>query len=605
MKPILTYPAIREHGLIGDRRTAALVAADGTIDWLCLPHFDGTPVFGALLDADLGGFWRFGPREITPGRQSYRGNSAVLVTRWERAGAILELTDFMACPDFPRMGRHEGHRLVVRKLSCLAGKASCTFRLEPRDGFTEVTRPYRGQHMDHVAAGPLTLGVWVSVPSEIDDTGIGSSFELLKEETAWAVLELNNEPQAWGPDKAQHELESTLAYWHGYASSLTYPEARPLVMRSALVGHMLGYAPEGSMVAALTSSLPERVGGDLNWDYRFCWIRDTSLAMTMLARLGDMAAPERFLRWLSGLGSMTPSPLQVVYRIDGTTQLSIQELPELTGYLASRPVRFGNRAAKQRQLDSLGYLADFCWTYLQLGGKWQAIWTELVDACARYVVDAWQQPDSGIWELPRLAHYVSSKVMAWVTLDRACRIHAHLGMPPNDSYRTTMNALHAEVLEKGWNARKGCFTQAYDSDALDASALLIPLFGFLPPDDSRVSATLDRIVETLSRNGYVYRFDDPSVVDEPPIPMGEYEGSFWACTFWLAQAFVMTNQEDRAKRILDRAEKLAGTLGMLSEMYDPLKEVFLGNTPQLFSHATYVTAVLELEARAQVRQEAG
>jgi GH15 family glucan-1,4-alpha-glucosidase len=358
---------------------------------------------------------------------------------------------------------------------------------------------------------------------------------------------------------------------------------------------LLGYAPTGALVAAPTTSLPERVGGDRNYDYRLAWVRDASLSLAILSLLGDTTAAQGYMDWLAGLDSSTDSPLQVVYRVDGRIDVTQQERTDIAGYRESRPVRFGNHAFEQRQLDSLGYFNDCALVYLDHGGAWSDAYWTVVQAAADYTVANWRLPDSGIWELPAEQHYVSSKVMSWVTLERAIQIARKTGHRTDiDRWAAEAEVIHQEVMDHGWSDRLGAFTQRYEADTLDAAALLIPVMGFLPGDHPRVVATTDRIAETLAIDGLVHRFVASETPGHPDLPLGEFEGAFLPCTFWLATAYAKDGRAESAERILQKVEESVGDLGLLAEEIDARSGAFLGNTPLLFSQVEYVRAVMEV-----------
>ncbi len=363
--PFLPYPPIAHHGVIGDRRTAALVAADGTIDWLCLPNNDGTSVAAAILDAQRGGFWRIGPVAASRGHQRYLGDSGVLVTTWELEGGTLEVTDALLWPETNRATSDEDRRVVLRRVRCTAGAVECQFQLVPRGDFAppgRVTPSAEGYTME---LGEQTIGLWTSVALSASGDAVAGTFCLSHDEEAWAVLTWGESPALWSVERARSALAATVSYWQAWVGNLTYTGPRKKhILRSALTVHLLSFAPSGSLVAAPTTSLPERIGGDRNYDYRFAWVRDASLLMASLALLGDTDAAQACMDWLAQLDSVTDAPLQVAYGIDGRTDLTQRERTDLAGYRESLPLRFGNHAYAQRQLDSLGYLADCALIYL-------------------------------------------------------------------------------------------------------------------------------------------------------------------------------------------------------------------------------------------------
>ena len=358
----------------------------------------------------------------------------------------------------------------------------------------------------------------------------------------------------------------------------------------------------GAVVAAATTSLPERIGGSWNRDYRFCWVRDASLAVSLLARLGNLQETEQYLQWLAArMAVYFGMPLQVLYDIRGEQGLSETKLSAAAGYRESQPVRIGNRAYKQRQLGSYGFLADCVWTYLQEGGHWREEYWKLLTRVANYTSKHWQKPENGIWELPERQHYLNTKVLSWVTLDRSIRIAEKANPGFNTAeWAAARDAIHAEVMDKGWSEHLGAFRQRYEAENLDSAALLISVLDFLPADHPRVLATIERITEFLMIDGLVFRFDPLETPGLGELPLGQLEGAFFPSTFWLATAYAKAAPADQAEAILERAERMAGPLGLFSEAADPRTHTFLGNTPLLFSNVEYVRAKLELaRARAE------
>ncbi len=594
---LVPYPPIEDYGVVGDRRTAALVAADGTVDWLCLPDYDGPPLFGALLDSNRGGFWRLGPKQLLLGQQRYAEGSMILKTRWDSPEGELELTDAMAWPEDSREAALENRRVLLRRLRCVRGEVVCCLELRPRDAFDADARVTGVTDGVTMQAGDRSLGLWSSHPIQPAENAASATFRLKEGEEAWAVLSLNEAPSAWSIQRASQVLEQTEGHWRNLSSRLQCGGSRATYLRrSALAIYQLSYAPTGSLVAAPTTSLPERIGGDRNYDYRYAWVRDASLALAMLARLGDTVSAERYMGWLARLCSSAESPLQVVYRVCGDPCLPQHERADIEGYQESLPVRTGNRAAGQFQLDSLGFLAECALAYLEEGCSWYDECWETVRRAAQYTAENWRRPDSGIWELPVEQHYVSSKVMSWVTLDRALIIAERTGrLDDTTGWRQAKEEIHAEVMEHGWSERLGAFRQRYEGDNLDASALLIPVMGFLPPEHPRTLATVERIEENLTINGLVHRFVAPETPGHPDLPVGEFEGAFLPCTFWLATAHARAGRRKWAEAVLDRVESLAGEVGLFAEEVDARSGAYLGNSPLIFSHAEYIRAALEIE----------
>jgi len=598
---VIPYPAIQAHGLIGDRRTAALVAADGTIDWCCLPDFDGTVVFGALLDWFKGGYWRVGPAHMEIGVQNYEELSMVLQTRWERTEGSLVLRDTMLWPQAERPPEQAGVRAIGRVLRCERGTVRCGFELQGATNFHEnSTSVVEYSSGFSIPLPEVPLRLWTSHPVRVNGSRLQGTFELHEGEEAWSVLELGAAGHSWSIESARAAFEQNRQYWKAWVSKLR-SDGCEQIRRTAMAVHLLTFAPEGSVVAAPTASVPERIGGGWNADYRLCWIRDASLSVGMLARLGNLEETEQYLHWLVKRLSRFGLPLQVLYDIHGEKRPAQRELSGVAGYRHSQPVRLGNHAYKQHQLGSYGYVADCVWIYLQEGGQWREEYWKLIARLANYTVKHWQKPENGMWELPERRHYVHSKVLSWVMLDRAIRIARQVNASfDTGNWQTTREAIHAEVMEKGWSERLGAFRQAYDSETLDAAALLIPVFEFLPVDHPRVIATIQQTSELLAIDDFVYRFDPLQTPGVGRFPLGEMEGAFFPSTFWLATSYAKAGEIQRAQRILEAAEKLAGPLGLFSEAADPRTRTFLGNTPLLFSHVEYVRAKLEI---ARVRGE--
>lgn len=600
------FPEIEHHGLIGDRRTGALVANDGSIDWFCAPDFDCPPVFGALLDPDMGGWCRLGPAGFSAGEQCYEANSMVLNTSWPESG--LEVSDVMAWPEDerPRAMRRQG--VIIRRLRAHMS-AEASFELRPRSGFTEAMAIRRLPDGEGVVfrLSEGELGAWTSFPLALSAGRAEASLVLRNGEEHWVALGWSMHEGQCSVLRARELFERSRKYWQGWTNSLDLrccADRRAAVVRSALTVQALGHAAQDCPVAALTTSLPERMGGDRNYDYRYCWVRDGSLALALLARLGKAGEVERYLHWLCDRKSRMQSPLQVCYRLDGGTHLEVSTLTHLRGYGDSRPVTVGNRAAQQRQLGQLGFFADCARIYFDAGGRWREEFWDLLRRIADYVCEHWQEPDSGIWELQREAHYVASRVMSWVVLTRAVYIAAATGKTEQISrWEKVSQAIHAEVMSLGWCENRGAFRQSYGSDALDAAALLIPLMDFLPVHDRRVKSTLEALEQHLVVDGLMHRFDPKETLGAGELPIGRFEGAFLPCVFWHANVLARSGACDRAEALLRRCEMIAGRVGLFAEEVDAHLNSFLGNTPLVFSHVEYVRAVMALNVMRQLEVE--
>jgi GH15 family glucan-1,4-alpha-glucosidase len=595
--PPVPYAAIRHHGVIGDRRTSALVAADGCIDWFSLPDYDGNVIFGCLLDAQKGGYWHLGPGLRQLGVQRYGDDTTSLTTTWQLREGVLELTDVMAWPADQRPPGREKQRALIRRLRCLKGRVPARLLLHPACDFKPVEPTTITENTASLRTGQHDIELWANRPLQVRPSGIEAHFELSAGSTVWCVLACGHPAADWDEKKAAEAMAEADHYWRQWAGKLSYQGPRlALVRRSGILVHQLGYAPDGSHVAASTTSLPERIGGDWNADYRLSWVRDTSLSLEALARLGAHDDARHYLEWVAKLMSSSDPLLQTVYGIHGEKELSQEERKDLEGYRGSKPVRLGNRAYQQDQHGSMGYLVGCMHVYLETGGDWRPEFWELVCRVADYISKHWKDESNSIWELPARRHFLSGKVLGWVALDRALKIAHRLGETgKTEDWRTARDELHAEIMARGWSDHHhlGAFRQHYDGDNLDAAALLIPIVGFLPPDHPRVKSTVEKVVELLSIDGFVYRFDPLATpgVQKQEIPLGQFEGAFLPCTFWLATVYALMGRKKDAETILDRAEKIAGSVGLFAEGVDARSGDFLGNHPLLFSQIEYVRAV--------------
>jgi len=591
----IAYPAIERHGIIGDRRTAALVSADGTLDWLCLPDYDKNIVFGGLLDWVKGGYWRLGPAAMMQGEQSYDGETMVLQTEWKLETGTLVLQDVMLWPEDQRAPEQEACRVIVRCLKCVQGSTRCEFHLQTGFNLEEHPEITFAGHPSGISiqTNECTLRLWCNFPLRQDALALRGEIELSEGQEIWAVLELGATGHGWSIEAARDAMEKNRIYWREWLKRIHH--APHEIRRSAMTVHLLSYAPSGCVVAAATTSLPERIGGEWNADYRLSWIRDTSLALGMLERMGDWEETERYLQWLERRLSRLGRPLRVLYGIRGEKRVPQRKVKQATGYRGSWPVRIGNHAYNQFQIGSLGFLADCVWLYLQEGGQWRDDYWKIIRRVADYNLKHWTEPDNGIWELPIRQHFVSSRVLSWVTLDRAIRIAGKV-KPDFDvsAWRAELSKIHQEVMERGWSERLGAFRQRYEAENLDSALLLISVFEFLPPDHPRVLATIERIEEHLTVDGYTYRFDPRELSVLGDFPLGQLEAAFLPCTFWLATACAKASQPEKAEAILQRVERISGKLGLFAEAVDPRTRGFLGNTPLLFSHVEYVRARMEI-----------
>ena len=607
----IVFPPIQRHGGIGDRRTGALVAADGTLNWFCVPNFDGIPVFATLLDPERGGFCRFGPVRPSLGRQQYLSGTAAVMTSWtgpSHGRCELELMDVMAWPEDERAKSALDQRVIIRRLHA-RGEAIARFQARPQWNFggrpLEVHSTPNGA-VFRFAAGQLA--VWTSFETALQQDFLIADLLLEAGDELWAVIGWNSQAGDWTRERTAEVFDAASKYWRDWSAGLKIDPVEPRgggVLRSAITVHLLSHAEHDATVAALTTSLPERIGGSRNYDYRFAWVRDASLSLALLARFGKVDEVERYLDWLCGLDSDSEAPLQVCYRLNGSTRLDQVELSDVRGYADSRPVRYGNHAASQRQLGSLAFFADCARIYVENGGRFKDQHWQLLQRAATYICEKWRLAESGIWELSVHAHYVPGKVMSWVVLERASQIARLTGQNEDEEiagWSTTAKAIRAEVMDRGWSENRNSFVQRYDSETVDAALLLIPLMDFLPADHPRVAGTLAAIKSELCIDGWLYRFDPVATLGGNQLPLCEFEGAFLPATFWLAHALAKAGCVDEAEAILNRCEAFAGELGLFAEEVDPRRQIFLGNTPLLFAHVEYFRAAREVTAK-RVRQK--
>ncbi|MFJ4903194.1 glycoside hydrolase family 15 protein [Streptomyces sp. NPDC088727] len=590
-------PLIEDYALIGDLQTAALVGKNGSVDWLCLPRFDSGACFAALLGDEDNGHWRIAPQGAdTCTRRAYAGESLVLETFWETRTGTVKVIDFMpqrdAAPD------------VMRIIEGVSGTVDMTSVLRLRFDFGSVVPWVRRSEGHRVAvAGPDSA--WLRSDPPVKTWGqqfsTCSSFTVSAGEKVAFVLTWHPShsprPELVDPFEA---LENTLADWAEWSARCKYQGPyREAVIRSLITLKALTFGPTGGIVAAPTTSLPEEIGGVRNWDYRFCWLRDSTLTLGALISAGYLEEAGAWRDWLLRAVAGDPADLQIMYGLAGERRLPESELPWLSGYESSAPVRIGNAAVRQRQLDVYGEVIDSLRLARDAGlGDKPHAWN-LQLSLLGFLESTWREPDEGLWEIRgQRRHFVHSKVMAWVAADRAVR---SLEEDPSltgdaDRWRAMRDAVHREVCEKGYDPVRNTFTQSYGSRELDAATLLIARTGFLPPDDPRLVGTVDAVRAELGSDGLVRRYstDGPSI---DGLPGGE--GAFLACSFWLADALRMTGRTEEATELFERLLALRNDVGLLAEEYDTAGQRQLGNFPQAFSHVGLVgTAVALAEARA-------
>jgi alpha,alpha-trehalase len=592
------YTPIGDYAVIGDCHTAALVARDGSIDWYCPGRFDAPAVLCRVLDAERGGTFRLGPPSSSGARISrgYRGATNILETTFETDSGAARVTDFM--PVHARAPHRRGYDVVtaqrvVRLVEGLRGEVDLELCLRPTFDFCRASTrlevvPGRGV----IATGgrdSLALAC-DDLEVQVADGEVRGALRLGAGQRRWFSLGPDLEPRDYAAD-----LEATARYWTTWASACGYRgEYREDVVRSALVLKLLIYEPSGAVVAAPTTSLPEEIGGVRNWDYRFAWLRDSALILYALLTLGYDEEADDFFHWLGKVCGSDPSVSpQIMYRIDGCSEVDEVELKHLAGYRNSRPVRVGNAAADQRQLDIYGEVLSAAYLHLRHGHHQHDVaaanWP-LLSGLVEQAAEHWREPDNGIWEIrggPR--HFLYSKLMCWVALDRGIRIAREDGLDaPLDRWRATRREIREAILDQGYSQSVGAFTQAFGSDDLDATALAIPRIGFLPATDPRFLSTLDRIQERLAGpDGFVHRY-----CTADGLPGGE--GSFTLCTLWLVDALALAGRVDQARALFERILRRANDLGLFSEEFESASGELLGNYPQGFTHLGLIGAAVNL-----------
>jgi GH15 family glucan-1,4-alpha-glucosidase len=582
---------IEDYALIGDCQTAALVGKDGSIDWLCVPRFDSGACFAALLGGPEHGRWLLAPAgPVTAVRRHYRDETLVLETEFDTPDGSVAVIDFM-----PARDRDPN---LVRIVEGRRGRVAMTSELVLRFDYGRVVPWVRRTDVGISAiAGPDAVSVVSPVPMSGKDLTTVSEFTVGPGERVPFTLNYHpsHAPAAQIADSAE-ALAETESFWHDWAGRCTYEgEYRDAVVRSLVTLKALIYEPTGGIVAAPTTSLPEHLGGVRNWDYRFCWLRDATLTLLALINCGYTEEAGAWRRWLLRAVAGDPAEAQIMYGLAGERRLTEWEVPWLPGYQGAKPVRVGNAAHGQLQLDVYGEVFDALYQARKAGlapqeNGWR-VGAKLLEALAA----AWEEPDEGIWEVrgPR-QHFVHSKVMAWVAFDRAVRSAEQFGREgPVETWRRTRDTIHRQVCEKGFDPGQNAFTQAYGSKALDASVLMIPLVGFLPPDDPRVRGTVEAIGRTLRKDGFVARYD--TSLTEDGLPPGE--GAFLPCTFWYADNLAVMGRTDEARAVYERLLKLRNDVGLLSEEYDPAAGRLVGNFPQAFTHVGLVNTALNLSRR--------
>ena len=590
-KPARGYVPIGDYAAIGDGRTVALVARDGSIDWLCLPDLDSPSVFAAVLDADRGGSFALQPEIPAEVERRYLPDTNVLETTYTTGQGVVRVTDAMGLPSSELGPTRE----LIRRVDGVAGRVAMCWRVTPAFGYGAVPpRLERRGGIPVALAGPDVLAVcsWGAGEAQLDEEAIFGRFETKESSSSLiALCAAHQEPLVF-PARGHVEarLEATTTYWRRWAAQRAYNGPwHDAVIRSALALKLLFHAPSGAIAAAATTSLPEEIGGERNWDYRFCWVRDSAFTLDALLQLGCPEEAEAFFWWLLHASQLTRPRLQVLYRLDGGERAPERTL-ELDGYRDSRPVRVGNGAAAQTQLDIYGDLLQTALVYAEAGGRFDRETGRRLAGIADLVCRIWRQPDSGIWEVrSQPGHFTHSKMMCWVALDRALRLAqaGHLPDTHASTWRMERLAIREFVEARCWSERLGSYTRQAGGEELDASLLLGVLFGYAAPTPGRLAATVDALRRELGRGPLLLRYSGED-------GLRGAEGAFLCCSFWLADALARIGRHDDATELMEQLLALANDVGLYAEELDPGTGELLGNIPQGLVHLALINAAVSI-----------
>jgi len=590
------YLAVSEHGLIGDLHTVALVGTNGTIDWHCSPSFDAPSVFGSILDADGGGCFELAAAVPAKTRQFYLPDTNVLITRFSAEDGVGEIQDFMPVGGAAETRRHR----LIRRVVCVRGAMPFRARIAPRFGYGTDPHTLTETEAGVVfTAASLTVGVSATVPVEHDGRDVRAGFQLAEGESAvFALDEVSGGavPRPCSGEEAEELLAATVGFWRNWLSASRYRGRwREVVHRSALTLKLLTYAPTGAIVAAPTTSLPEQIGGERNWDYRYVWIRDAAFCVYALLRLGFTSEADAFVQFLRHATTSQLSasgPMQVMYGIDGRTELPERELRHLAGYRGSRPVRIGNAAARQLQLDIYGELMDSVYLYDRWHQPISSAHWDTITTRADWLCDHWDQPDEGIWETrggPK--KFLYSQLMCWVAIERAIRLATRRGLPADlDRWRKARDAIYRRIMDRGWSPQLKAFAQYEGGDVLDAAVLLMPLVKFISPTDPKWLSTLDALTASLVSDSLVYRYDP----QESPDGVRGEEGTFSACSFWYVEALTRAGRLEEARLAFEKMLTYANHLGLYAEQISRTGQQ-QGNFPQALTHLALISAAFNLD----------
>jgi GH15 family glucan-1,4-alpha-glucosidase len=589
------YVPIRDYAAIGDGRTVALVALDGSIDWLCLPNLDSPSVFAAILDAERGGRFALAPESRFEAERRYLTETNVLETTFRTSEGVVRVTDALTLP-----GDELGPaREIARRIEGLAGTVPLAWSAEPRFGYGTRAPVFGWRHglaVAHAGSDAVALSAWKAGRPELRDGSISGHFEVRQGERALLALSTAHQEPLVFPERGHVEsrLDRTVSFWREWARKREYAGPwREAVLRSALALKLLVFSPSGAIAAAPTTSLPETIGGERNWDYRFAWIRDSAFTLEAFLDLGCPAEAHAFVWWLLHASQRTPGRLRVLYQLDGGNHAR-ERMLELEGHRGSGPVRVGNGAVDQRQLDIYGDLFQTVWLYVESGSELDGDTGRRLAATADLVCDLWRERDRGLWEVrSEPQHFIQSKMLCWIALDRACRLAeaGHLPGEGAERWRREADAVREFVEDRGFSLEKGSYVRSAESDELDASLLVGALMDYCSPDHPRMAGTIDAIRRELGHGPFIRRYTG---VDGLP---GE-EGAFLCCSFWLVEALALAGRLDEAAELMGSLLELANDVGLYSEEIDPRTGEFLGNFPQGLTHLALVSAAVA-HARAE------
>ena len=599
-KVLHEYKQIADYGLIGDQKTCALVGIDGSIDWFCIPRFDSPSIFAAILDLKKGGCFRVMPKaDSFQSYQHYDGLTNILVTEFQTDTGNLTLTDFMPC--FKIGGTMVSSGEIHRRLQCISGEMDVEVYLKPRLDYVSSTaqrmKRLKGMGYSFYSTDPKTRQEFALITplefKKINGSILSLSFTMKQRDQTDLVLR-------YGGAKMHHQenpktdikLQETRTFWKKWIGKSTYSgKWREEVLRSALLLKLLIYSPTGAIIASPTTSLPERIGGTRNWDYRYSWIRDSSFVLWAFHALGFTEEAKTYLSWIVSIFFLTAGNLQIMLGVGGERDLTERLLPRLKGYMNSQPVRVGNGAWDQFQLDVYGILLDALYfSHKHGGGIEKEVFTYLIRPIVEALEKNWKKADCGIWEVRgEKKHFVYSKMWCWVALDRAIKISRALGMQADaGKWSALRDKIKDEILKKGWNESLGAFVRSYGSKGLDSANLLMPLVRFIDANDPKMLSTVEKTKKELMRKGkFLYRYRSHDGLPGK-------EGAFLICSFWLVNCLTMAGNIEEAEKILDSLLKFSNHLGLFSEEIDPEKETMLGNFPQAFTHMGFITAATSL-----------